>query len=140
VTHAALTGDKAQEAIKLAGLFSDVVGKTAKDLGLYAEGYGLTGVCNDAVALVSQAMTGTAHEYPLLMKDEVLLGEIQNRLSDNVRRDDPAYRKLGQAIRDLPSDVRSGPTTRQRALDSMPGEAGKEPFVSSVEARKILGG
>lgn len=140
VKHAELTGDKAMEAVKLAGLFSDVVGKTAKDLGLYAEGYGLTGVCNDSVALIEQAMTGTAHEYPLLMKDEVLLGEIGKRLSDNVRRDDPAYRKLSQAIRDLPSDVRSGPTSRQRALDSLPWEPGKEPFVSSEEARKILGG
>jgi hypothetical protein len=138
VKHAELTGDKAQEAIKLAGLFSDVVGKTAKDLGLYAEGYGLTGVCNDSVALIEQAMTGTAHEYPLLMKDEVLLGEVQKRLADNNRRDDPSFRKLGQAIRDLPSDLKSGPTTRQRALDSMPWEAGKEPFQSSVDARAIL--
>jgi hypothetical protein len=140
VKQAELHGDQALEGIKLAGLFSDVVGKAAKDLGLYAEGYGLTGVCNDSVALIEQAMTGTAHEYPLLMKDEVLMGEIGARLNDNVRRDDPAYRKLGQAIKDLPSDVKSNASSRQRALDSMPWEPGKEPFVSSVEARKILGG
>lgn len=140
VKHAELHGAQALEAVKLAGLFSDVVGQTAKDLGLYAEGYGLTGVCNDSVALVEQAMTGAAHEYPLLMKDEVLLSELKNRLSDLVRRDDPAYRKLGEAIRALPSDVKSGPTTRQRALDSLPWAAGEEPFVSSVDARKILGG
>ena len=140
VNHTSLDGARALEAVKLAGLFTDVVGRTAKDLGLYAEGYGLTGVCNDSVAVVHQAMTGTAKEYPLLMKDELLLNELHKRLSDGVRRDDPSYRKLAQAIRDLPSDTKPNATARDRALASMPWPAGQEPFQSSVEARKILGG
>ncbi|MEW5738416.1 MAG: hypothetical protein AB1938_05790 [Myxococcota bacterium] len=132
------SGDKALKAIKLAGAFTDLVNTTAKDKNLYAAGYGVTGVCNDSVAVVQQALTGKASQYPLLMKDSVLMGEIDKRLSDSNKADDATFKSLRNAIRDLPSDTRMTPSTKARALASLPWAEGKEPFQSSVDARRIL--
>jgi hypothetical protein len=140
VNQAELSGDQAMKAINLAGVFTDVVQQSAKKLDLYADGYGVTGVCNDSVAVVEQAMTGKAHEYPLLMKDQTLLGELTRRLGDADKSDDALCQSLKQAINDLPSDMRQNPTSRSRALSSLPWAAGQEPFQSTVDARKILGG
>jgi hypothetical protein len=122
------------------GAFTDVVEDTAKRLNLYADGYGITGVCNDSVAVVQQAVTGNASQYPLLMNDSVLLGELQRRLSDGDRTGDATYRSLKKAIGELPSDARPNPSAARRALQSIPWESGREPFQSTVDARRILGG
>lgn len=135
-----LGGKDALKAIKLAGAFTDVVEDAARKLDLYADGYGITGVCNDSVAVVQQAVTGNATQYPLLMNDDVLLGELKKRLSDGDRTGDATYRSLRQAITDLPSDTRPNPSAQRRALTSIPWESGKEPFQSTVDARRILGG
>jgi hypothetical protein len=140
VNNAELSGDAAMKAINLAGVFTDVVHQSAKNLDLYADGYGMTGVCNDSVAVVEQAMTGKAHEYPLVMKDATLLGELNRRLGDADKTDDAAAQALKKAIGQLPSDVRQNATSRTRALSSLPWAAGQEPFASTVDARKILGG
>ncbi|MEW6432766.1 MAG: hypothetical protein AB1730_14775 [Myxococcota bacterium] len=137
-TVAEASGDKALQAIHLAGAFTDLVETTAKAKNLYAEGYGVTGVCNDSVAVVQQALTGKADQYPLLMKDSVLMGEIDKRLGDSNTSDDATFKSLRNAIRELPSDTRKTPSTKARALASMPWPEGKEPFQSSVEARRIL--
>ena len=137
-TLAELKGDKALEAVKLAGVFTDVVQQSARKLDLYADGYGITGVCNDSVAVVQQAVTGRADAYPLLMKDEVLYGALKERLGDANKADDPTYREIRRAMKDLPSDVHANSSSRRRALASLPWAAGKEPFVSSEEARRIL--
>ena len=137
-TQATLGGAKALEAISVAGAFTDVVNTTAKAQNLYADGYGITGVCNDSVAVVQQAVTGTADAYPLLMKDEVLYGALKDRLGDANKADDPAYKAIRKAMRELPSDVRHNDSQKRRALASLPWAAGKEPFASSEEARKIL--
>jgi len=138
VTTAEATGDKAMKAIRVAGAFTDLVNTTAKDKNLYAAGYGITGVCNDSVAVVQQAVTGKASQYPLLMKDSVLMGEIDKHLSDANRADDATFRTIRSAIRELPSDTRMTPSTKARALASMPWTPGKEPFQSTVDARRIL--
>lgn len=138
VSHSQLSGDKALEAISVAGAFTDVVNTTAKAKNLYADGYGITGVCNDSVAVVQQAVTGRADAYPLLMKDEILYGALKERLNDANKADDPAYKSIRKAMRELPSDVRKNDSQARRALASLPWAAGKEPFVSSEEARRIL--
>ncbi len=137
-TVAEATGDKAVKALRLAGAFTDLIATTAKEQGLYAEGYGITGVCNDSVAVVQKALTGRVDQYPLLMKDSVVMGALERRLGDADRSDDATFRSLRAAIRDLPSDTRMTPSTRARALASMPWVSGREPFQSSVEARRIL--
>ena len=138
-TKATVTGDDALKAISVAGAFTDVVNTTAKAKQLYADGYGLTGVCNDSVAVVQQAVTGHADAYPLLMKDSLLSEALTQRLGDADKSDDPAYKAIRKAIRELPSDVRHNESQRRRALASLPWEAGREPFASSVDARRILG-
>jgi ApbE superfamily uncharacterized protein (UPF0280 family) len=95
-------------------------------------------VCNDSVAVVQQAVTGHADAYPLLMKDSVLHDALAERLGDANKADDPAYKAIRKAMRELPSDVRANESQKQRALASLPWAAGKEPFVSSEEARRIL--
>jgi len=140
VTHGEVSGERALEAVRLAGALSDVIGTSARAANLYADGYGVTGVCNDSVAVVQQALMGRADQYPLLMRDEVLFGVLKQRLSDAELRDDPTYRALKKAIEALPSDVQSNPTLRERALCSIPWSEGQEPFTSTVLARRILGG
>jgi hypothetical protein len=139
VSSPVLKGAEAMKAVGLAGAFTDVVEDTAKRLNLYADGYGITGVCNDSVAVVQQAVTGNASQYPLLMNDSVLLGELQRRLSDGDRTGDATYRSLKKAIGELPSDARPNPSAARRALQSIPWESGREPFQSTVDARRILG-
>ena len=137
-TQASLSGAKALEAITVAGAFTDLVNTTAKEKNLYADGYGVTGVCNDSVAVVQQAVTGHADAYPLLMKDEVLYGALKERLGDANKADDPTYREIRRAMKDLPSDVHTNASSKRRALASLPWAAGREPFASSEEARRIL--
>ncbi len=139
-TLAELKGDKALEAVKLAGVFTDVVQQSARKLDLYADGYGITGVCNDSVAVIEQATTGAAHEYPLLMKDSTLGAELERRLSDPDTSDDALCKSLKKAIADLPNDALQNGTSRARAQASIPWARGQEPFQSTVDARKILGG
>ncbi len=138
VSQAQLSGAKALEAITVAGAFTDVVNTTAKAKNLYADGYGITGVCNDSVAVVQQAVTGRADAYPLLMKDDVLYGALKERLHDANKADDPTYKAIKKAMAELPSDVRHNESQKRRALASLPWAAGREPFASSADARRIL--
>ena len=131
-------GDEAARAVELGGLLGDVIQGTASRLGLIAEGYGETGVCNDSVAVIQHALRQRAAPYPLLMNDNALEPEMQRRLQDRNHRDDPAYRALRESIQALPSDVGANPSQRQRALDSLPWAAGKEPFISTEHARQTL--
>ena len=117
----------------------DIIKDASAGLGLVAAGYGVTGVCNDSVAVIQQAITGTTTAYPLLMRDDTLLGEFQKRLGDKNYRDDPEYRTLKQAIDELPSDVQANATSKQRAIASLPWAAGAEPFKSTAHARATLG-
>lgn len=132
------TGADALHSIKLAGMLSDVINASAEAQHLKAAGYGVTGVCNDSVAIIQHALTGRATGYPLLMRDESLKGEIDHRLSDRDRRDDPDYQLLATTIAAVPSDVTANPTLRERALASIPWSDGAEPFTSTVDAKRIL--
>lgn len=138
VTHGEVVGDDALKAVAIAGALGDVIGTSAKAANLYADGYGVTGVCNDSVAVVQQALMGRADQYPLFMRDDVLFGELKKRLSDADLRDDPIYTAIRKAIEELPSDVQQNATTRARALKSIPWAEGAEPFDSTIAARAIL--
>lgn len=133
-------GADALRAVRLAGALGDVINESANGLGLWNGGYGATGVCNDSIAIIQHAMTGTTTVYPLLMRDETLLGELQQRLTDRSRVGDADYAALRESIRAVPSDAESNPTSRERALSSLPWAPGQEPFKSTELARKILGG
>ena len=51
-----------------------------------------------------------------------------------------AAREILESIDDLPSDTGPNATACGRAPASLPWAAGREPFGSSVAARKILSG
>ncbi len=139
-TSGKLTGKAALDAVKTAGALGDVINSSAGKLGLAMGGYGATGVCNDSVAVVQHAVTGKTDIYPLVMRDSILMNDIERRLGDANRRDDPVYKKLAKSIDAVPSDVQPNPSAKARAAASIPWKAGSEPFQAVVDARKILGG
>lgn len=133
-----ITGDKALSALQLAGLLSDVINDAARDQDLAAAGYGVTGVCNDTVAIIQHALFGRTTAYPLLMQDETLTDKLQQRLSDDDPRDDQLYMRLLDSIVAVPSDTVMQPDAADRALASFPWVEGTEVFKSSIAARRIL--
>jgi len=134
----ALTGDAAVHAAQLAGQLTQVITAAATQDHLMAGGYGLTGVCNDSVAVVEQAVTGKITEYPLLMRDSLVLGEIGRALGTAAPADAAGLRELAASVQQVPNDLTANPSQVQRALDSMPWKSGDEPFQSTVAAREIL--
>jgi hypothetical protein len=140
VTHAEVTGDDAIKALNVAGTLGDVIDQTAKKLNLYADGYGVTGVCNDSVAIVQQAVLGHIEQYPLMMHEELLMGELKKRLAQpaGTGPDAAMYQTLSDAISKVPSDIKPNASAKARALASLPWVDGKEPFQSTIGARKIL--
>lgn len=136
--QAEVHGEQALKALSVAGAFSDLVNTTAAADQLYAGGYGVTGVCNDSVAIVQQAVTGHFDAYPLLMKDSVLHGALEQRLHDADTSNDATLQDIARAMREVPSDTRHNASQRRRALSSLPWAPGQEPFASSAVARKIL--
>lgn len=126
------------QGMSLAGLLLDIVRSVALAQNLPMEGYGMTGVCNDTVAIIQNALTGKVTTYPLVMIDELLIPELQSRISSSqgdLRRD---YETLLASIEAVPSDTSMNDTTVQRALSSMPWPLLNEPFYSSQDARLIL--
>ena len=128
-----LSGKEADKALGLCALMGDVINKSASKLDLMASGYGVTGVCNDSVAIIHHATCGEAKEFPLLMQDATLMGELERRMSDDNHRDDPGYSTLKASVIAVPSDTSANSSSVSRAIDCMPWEAGKAPFQSSEQ-------
>lgn len=141
-TTTATTFDHARslEAMNLCGVLGDVIQDASAKAGLAMSGYGVTGVCNDSVAIIQQAMTGEVTAYPLFMRDAMLLPEIKARLQDTNRMDDGALKALKAAIDVVPSDDRQNASSKARALASIPWSSGQAPFQSTEDARRILAG
>ncbi len=133
-----LDAKQAAHAALLAGTLSDVINDAAKAAGLAMNGYGVTGVCNDSVAVIQQAICGRVTAYPLFMRDAVLEPELNRRLGDANHKDDAALRELKAAMALSPSDDVASATAAARARASIPWPAGAEPFDSTVRARAIL--
>lgn len=129
---------QALHAAALCANLSDLINDVAAAAGLAMNGYGVTGVCNDSVAVVQQAIAGHITGYPLFMRDQVLQPEIERRLRDRNRRDDAALRELKAAMGAAPSDEVQTTSSATRARASIPWTAGAEPFDSTVRARRIL--
>lgn len=150
VTTQRFSGAEAVRAAQLSGLFSDVINDATKQAALPMAGYGDTGVCIDSVATILRAMNEKITAYPLLQGDELLSAELKGRLEANVNRQDaPEYRLLQAAVDGVPSDAAGAlagrpdlnlPSSRSRALTSLPWAPGAEPLASAALARQILGG
>ena len=140
IQSAPVTGDDAVHAAQLAGLLTNVVNGSAQRNHLWAGGYGVTGVCNDSVAVVENAVTGKVTEYPLLMRDSFVLGEINRELPNANAKDAQGLRELASSVQAVPNDLTPNATQAARALASLPWAAGQEPLQSAVQARQILKG
>ena len=138
MTATTLDDSRASQAMALCAVLGDVIQDVSVAKKLAMSGYGVTGVCNDSVAVIQQAMTGTITGYPLFMRDGVLLPEIETRLKDRNRHDDAALKTLKAAIAAAPSDDVANASAAKRALASMPWAAGQAPFASTEAARAIL--
>lgn len=132
------TGDDALQAAYFAGLLSDVINHVAQTKGMKLAGYGATGVCNDSVAIVQKALGGEVVSYPLLMKDSVVMGGLQERLAESAAAEAESYGRLADAVQAVPSDAESDSTSLRRALASIPWPVGSEVFPSTSRARVIL--
>lgn len=133
-----LEGDDAARAMALSALLSDVINTASAKAGLAMNGYGVTGVCNDSVAIIQQAMTGRVSSYPLLMRDEAVVPELERRISDANNRDNTALGALKDSIEAVPSDVNGDASSIRRALTSLPWARGEEPLASTAAARATL--
>ncbi len=138
VPHRPLSGDQAAKAIATAGVLTDLINTSAKASGLFASGYDSIGVCHDFVATVEQSTTGDADQYPLLMNDNMLTVAIKSKLGDGNLSDDEVVGNIRAALYQLPSDVNTNGSAQRRALASIPWPEGREPFQSTVDARKTL--
>lgn len=145
VNRETVTGDQAQKAVEVAAGLTGLVEQAAINQKLYTEGYGLTGVCNDSIAIVQQAVLGKVNEWPLLMKDDLLLKELAKQPPSEMRN------ILERAIRETPNDVKTNllgtpgtatpnADTRRRILASIAYADGMAPWTRTEEARKILKG
>jgi hypothetical protein len=137
-SHGSLSGDKAADAINVASTYTRLINKISAEKNLYASGYGLTGVCNDSVAVVQQVVLGTSDQYPLLMKDALLTPVIGEMLHDADTSDDATLMRIQRAIATLDSDTSPNSSARRRALASVPYAPGREPFSSTVQGIGIL--
>lgn len=137
---AQLDQTQALKAIRLAAVLSDVIIDASASKDLAMSGYGVTGVCNDSVAVLQFILCGgNVTGYPLFMRDDELIPEIEKRLKDKNRTDDAELRELLAAIKAVPSDdVLKPAESKARALSSVPYAPGQEPFASLQEARTIL--
>ncbi len=120
-TAVTFDGDAAVNAARLAGTLGDVINSAAAKLGLWGNGYGATGVCLDSVAVIEQVLTGTATGWPLLMRDQLVLPEIEARLKDHRHNDDADLKALAGAVAAVPSDDGVGaPPAKKRIVSSLP--------------------
>jgi hypothetical protein len=127
------------QAGKLAGLLGDVINDSAADQHLAMGGYGVTGVCNDSIAVLQQALAGRVTAYPLLERDETLAQELGKHIAAG-GPDADAFRTLAASLAAVPNDMTPNASARERALASLPWAPGEEPFQSAVDARAILEG
>lgn len=139
VTHAEYTGEQARDSIEMAGALTDLIRATAEEFQLYAEGYGVTGVCKDSIALIHHAVAGHSDVYyPLLMQDNLLTKGLMKKLNDTDTSNDDLMRRIQAAIGGQPSDVEPNTTAPARAVASLPWVFDRTPFKSSDVAVSIL--
>lgn len=112
--------DEAVEAVCLAGLFGEALNAAAERESLWLNGYGVLGVCNDAVAAVEHTLRRRTTLYPLIMDRDAVLKALARRRSTTVRVDRARNSRLYGAVLQLPIDTEPTPTTLTRVRSSSP--------------------
>lgn|GEM_PF-2284299 len=133
-------GAEIPKVIHLAGVFGAATNTHAKLEDMWLNGYGILGVCNDAVAAVQRAIRGKADLYPLLMDRKEDLAALMRPAKSLDPRDLEARKSLIKQVEALPTDHSSEATMRERALASLPTLADGSMLPSARSAKRILGG
>lgn len=139
-TSAVFEGADAVKALRYGGLLTSLIEESARAQGLGMAGYGITGVCNDSVAIVQHAVSGATTAHPLLMLDESLLPFLDVRLAGKNHRDRAGYQALRASLLAVPNDLEPSASTLARTRGSFPWAPGQEPIKVGAEARAILFG
>ena len=134
---AELGQDQALDAIKLSAAFTYVIKSAAKKAGMGVEGYGLTGVCNDSVAIIQHAATGKTTCHPLLMLDETLQPELQGRIAAGGPLRD-VYQRLSRAIEQVPNDLGLAADAFARAKGSFAWPMATAPTLETYRAAQVF--
>ncbi len=101
--------------------------------------YGIVGVCQDSVAAVEQALDGQTTLFPLL-QDASRLGPVLDLLASESEepRAKAAWAELAGAVRAMPTDEAVNPSTRARALATLPHAPQDDPLAASARAAEAL--
>lgn len=137
-------GDTALKGLEFCGLMSDAINASARRNGWKIAGYGVTGVCNDSVGIIQYILSridtgeGRITAYPLMMRDEALRPEFNQRLATGNRLDKAEVAELATAIEAVPSDVETNDSTFWRARICSPWPVGHEPLDDAAHANRVL--
>jgi hypothetical protein len=128
--------DKALELLSYAALYGNLANYVAAKNKLLDYGYGVLGLCNDAVAVMQMVQQGHVDIYPLVMDRELVLESFEE-WREKVGNSEKAE-KLLWALKEMPDDRKDNNSMKERALKSIPFVPGKELYRSTVAARRIL--
>ncbi len=123
--------------LELAACYTKVLRKTARFLNLPVDGYGITGVCNDSVAMIQAAMGRPITLYPLFMMNPFVVEGIRREFENTKGNERVVLKRLLEASKNIPTDYQGGHPSIGRML-SLPWDPGAEVFHSTCRARKIL--
>lgn len=130
-------GHEAVKALRAAGLYLDLLHTISREDALFAGGYGQSGICNDSVAVIEMLLNKDVTVYPLLIDKRRVIRQLDILIAKHpaiARR----YRKIRQAVVNMPSDVELNKTQPQRILGSIPYRAGSTPYVGFNDARRTF--
>jgi len=141
--------DQLVRGVRLSALYACILNGIGKRDNLESGGYGLLGVCSDAVAPIQHCLSGRTTVYPILATGQYRIAIIKEcfrlerdyapTLSDDEIQ---GLRDLAKAVRVLPNDNYQDPDhyldSLQRIEASLPYEEGEEPFSCIVMSRKIV--
>jgi len=123
-------------AVRLAGLYANVLNGLATELELPFGGYGVTAVCNDSAAMLQQCLYGESYIFPLtslgrymqrtLRYNQVLSRELKAVSRGTMKDELEDLEALQQAMLALPSDINAtpanAPDAARRLLHTMQPE------------------
>lgn len=142
-----MTGDKARQAVRMAGLGAVVVNAVGTELELPFGGYGLTGVCNDTSALLDQALSGETSVYPLTSTGRFLMHQARRILKLrknlegklNLMKELDDLDRLAHATIHIHSDLHASPSncadSCRRFLHCIPPAM---PFQLMVDSKETM--
>jgi hypothetical protein len=128
--------EKSMDLMKYAAVYGSLANYVASKNKLFDFGYGVLGLCNDAVAVLQMIAQGHVDIYPLVMDKELILNlfdEWKEQVGESER-----VEKIRWALTQMPDDRQDNPSMRERALKSIPYAPGKELYKSTAEARRII--